>query len=110
MITCPVGHTCPSINKAIDILHDAMAEINEAVKQLERLSTETDFEGIEEMEGEIDDAKWNADTGHSRLSDVESLLEDLREENSQLREWGNDLNCELQDAENKINELELQET
>jgi hypothetical protein len=101
MKPCPVSNTCPSINEAIRILSDAMGEINESVKLLEQISNETDFTeiGDESIEGAIDDAKWNADTAHSRLSDVSSLLEDLRDENAKLREWGEDLCSEVEELE-----------
>lgn len=37
---------------------------------------------------------------------VEGELEDLRSDNSSLREWGNDLEDQLQVAVEKIDELE----
>lgn len=69
---CPVSNTCSSIDNAIKYLHDALVDLNDALKC-----------------EDIDDMKWEIETAHSRISDID--LEELRDQNAKLRQWGEDL-------------------
>lgn len=83
----PVGNTCPSIDTAIKLLEDAMSDLNDALKC-----------------DNLDDMKWDIEHAHSRLADID--LEDLRDQNGKLREWGENLSNKNDDLESEINELE----
>lgn len=105
--TEPVRHTCPDINRMISTITDIVNEMNDC-----------------------DDRYTNDDLltfMRSWSSDLESIgvgkwcdLEDLRNSNSALRDWGNemyddaelleaerdDYECKCCSLESKINELE----
>lgn len=84
----PVRHTCPDIDRAID---DLLAIGNE----MDKADT---FENcnLQYWSGVIDDIARG-----SRCT-----LERLRDANSSLREWGNELASELDDKDDQIKTLE----
>jgi len=83
MNNCPVRNTCPSINNAVDYLKDALTDLNDALKCEDR----------EDMIFEIESAI-------SRIENID--MEDLRSENAKLREWGENLLSELDEADTKM--------
>lgn len=92
-MAAPVKHTCPDIDRAIKHLKDAKWELRAAID---------DNSIIWSIESEIDNAI--------------GYFEDLRKSNDELRQWGEELDKELQsagntiaDMEDKISELEKQE-
>lgn len=78
----PVKHTCPDIDAAIKRLKDAMR----GCKSIEDESLARDI-------------VWEIDY-------VMSDLEDLRKSNAALRDWGEDLEKQLEDKDNEIYELQ----
>lgn len=85
----PVKNTCP--------------DIDQIISQIETAMRMCDAEGSEiYTEHEIkDDIKY-------QLSDIPSLMEDLRNANSALREWGNSLVEALQEKEEECSDLQHQ--
>ena len=88
----PIGYTCPDI----DVIVEKAKEIQSICKSPEGEEHELNY-------------RWILDLA----SDIISQIEDLRSSNSTLRDWGNEINDELEDAEaendklqQKIEELE----
>lgn len=89
-MAAPVKNTCPDIDRVIKKVSSAYKTAHTARCRSEKGTDEYDyFDSIE------DDLMY-----------VEGELEDLRSDNSSLREWGNDLEDQLQVAAEKIDELE----
>lgn len=84
----PIKHTCPDINKVIKWLNAAIDEANNGLK-------------IED----IDDIKATFKEILYHLDGIESLVEDLRDSNSELRDWGNDLYERNQELEQQLEDL-----
>ena len=77
----PIKHTCPDIDKVIKRLNELRVNVNDTIKKIES--------SLDDMLNEID----------GELSHVEDSLEELRSDNSALRDWG-------YQSEGKVNELE----
>lgn len=89
-MAAPVKNTCPDINRAIKNVQSAMRIANDAMKRHEKRSDD-----------------WDAyDDIDTELRNLEGELEDLRNANAALREWGEELTDELETSANYINELE----
>jgi predicted nucleic acid-binding Zn-ribbon protein len=78
----PVKHTCPDIDAALKRLKDAMR----SCKDIDDKTLARDIE-------------WEIDY-------VMSDLENLRKANAALRDWGDDLEKQLEEKDNEIYELE----
>lgn len=89
-MSAPVKNTCPDIDKCI-------VQIKEAIKAVMR--------GRKEYP-EAEDYFWDILTN---IDDLEGRLEDLRKDNSALRDWGHSLESELHTAAETIAELENEE-
>lgn len=81
----PIRHTCPDI----DFIVEKAKEI----------------QGICESPDE-DDHEYNYRHISDLTSDIISQIEDLRSSNSTLREWGNDINDELERVEKERDDLQ----
>lgn len=92
----PVGNTCPTID---DLVEKVKESIRAAVgiKNLVR---------NEPSEDELDQIRYAADEIENALYHAEDQLEELRDANTQLRNWGLELADELDTAERYIYELE----
>lgn len=74
----PIGHTCPDI----DVIVGKAKEIQSICKSPEEEEHEFNY-------------RWILDL----TSDIISQIEDLRFSNSTLRDWGHEVNDELEEAE-----------
>lgn len=83
----PVKNTCPDIDKVINHLKAAIRAAIDGRK----------------AHPEADDYFWDI---LYNIEDLEGRMEDLRKDNAALRDWGHDLDKELEDAANQINDLE----
>ena len=81
----PIGHTCPDI----DVIVEKAKEMQSMCKS-----------------PEDDDHEYNYRCISDLASEIISQIEDLRSSNSTLREWGNDINNELEDAEAENDKLQ----
>lgn len=80
----PIRHTCPDI----DIIVKQAKEIQGMCKSPD------------------DDQEYNYRCISDLASDIISQIEDLRSSNSTLRDWGNDLNDELESVEKERDDLQ----
>lgn len=84
----PIGHTCPIIDDVIALMENAKSEA-------EWMNKNPDEDSASESNMIID-----------FLSDAIRTIEKVREANETLRDWGNDLYEELDNANKEISELE----
>ena len=91
----PIKYTCPDIDSVIEWIDSAMKSCD----------SKSDLENYT-YEERIDDVKYY-------LRGCFDKLEELRSSNSTLRDWGNDINNELEEVEkerdealNKVSNLE----
>jgi len=87
-MAAPVKNTCPDIDKYIKYIKYALVK-------------ERDLKSMSES-----DVFYNAVEMANQLEECIGYLEDLRSSNGALREWGEGLESELEDAAATINELE----
>lgn len=78
--SAPVRHTCPDIDKCIKWINEAQKSIYWAINQIESIETDADVSSI------IDELASAANQ-----IDFEGVLEQLRNSNSELRDWGTEL-------------------
>lgn len=78
----PVPHTCPDIDKALKILKQSYKQI----------------EGV--CEDKRDAWSINGD-----LEDIEKILEDVRNANDELRDWGKRLASELETVNKRLTDI-----
>jgi DNA-binding transcriptional MerR regulator len=83
----PVKNTCPDIDSVIKSIRDAM-----------RITEDADDLPL----GQISDAFRDV---HYLLDGLEDQLEDLRSDNSSLRNWGLELEEKVEELESEIWEL-----
>lgn len=76
-MAAPVKNTCPDINRAIKRLETIKEHMNDMVKSIEY-----------------------------ELSEIEDSLEDLRSDNSALRDWGTENESRVKELEDEVYELE----
>lgn len=89
-MAAPVKNTCPDIDRAIRSVQAALKIAHSGMSRHEKRSDDwTDFDDID-----------------TELRNLEGELEDLRNANASLREWGEQLTDELETSANYINELE----
>ena len=86
-MSAPVKTTCPDIDKAIRSIRAAIKVAKEGRKQ----------------HPEADDYFWDI---LYNIEDLEGPLEDLRNSNASLRDWGDSLEEELRSSASIIAELE----
>lgn len=91
-MSAPVKHTCPDIDDAIKKVRSALKIASAGMRRHENGSDDWD----------------NYDAIETDLMNLEGMLEDLRKDNSALREWGTELNDQLQGAAEDIQRLEGQ--
>ena len=89
-MAAPIKHTCPTIDKYIKSIKQAMYD----KRSLQVMSEIYLLDAALEMSNE--------------LSNCIDYLEDLRDSNDALRKWGEELTNELESAATYINELENQ--
>jgi chromosome segregation ATPase len=82
----PVGHTCPDINKVIAAIKQAMKTAESARKNLNVDNEAHDYfhDIIYELDG------------------LENVMEELRESNSQLRSWGEEMESSVDDLDRDL--------
>lgn len=85
----PVGNTCPDINKAQRSLQSTIKDAEYAIKRYE-LSSDT----VSIVEAAVD-----------KMSMAIDVLEEMRSANSKLRDWGDQMEQELEDARTELQEL-----
>ena len=83
----PVGHTCPNIDKTIKKL-----------KTIRELVDDT----FHDIKAQLDKLVYKVE---SELDDIEDDLEELRSDNSSLREWGTESEDRIDELEDELNEL-----
>jgi hypothetical protein len=93
-MAAPVKNTCPDIDKVILNINRALSVASEGLKESEKRSN--DWYRYRDIEG--------------YLEVLEGELEKLRSANAALREWGESLTSELEEAAATINELESNQT
>jgi predicted nuclease with TOPRIM domain len=76
-MAAPVKNTCPDINRAIKRLETIKEHMNDMVKSIEY-----------------------------ELSEIEDSLEELRSDNSALRDWGTENESRVKELEDEVYELE----
>ena len=76
-MAAPVKNTCPDINRAIKRLETIKEHMNDMVKSIEY-----------------------------ELSEIEDGLEELRSDNSALRDWGTENESRVKELEDEVYELE----
>lgn len=84
-MSAPVRHTCPDIDKAIKCIQSARKNISDALK-----------------DEDIENKDYGIKCADSDLWGVDDMLEDLRSDNSALRDWGHDLEKRIQELEEEI--------
>jgi len=87
-MAAPIKNTCPTIDKYIKSIKQAIYE----KASLQRMNEKDLLDAALEMASE--------------LSNCIDYLEDLRDSNDTLRKWGEELTDELETAATYINELE----
>ena len=87
-MAAPIKNTCPDIDRYIQYIKHAIVK----GKDLKYMSERDVFDSAVQMSNELEECI--------------GYLEDLRSSNGSLREWGEGLESELEDAAATINELE----
>ena len=99
----PIRHTCPDIDYAIKQLKGIISEM--IAYQKDAIDTATNPERIDVLIDEYTLSSWVSII--SEISDGRNCyLENLRDANSTLRQWGNDLVSELENQDDEIESLQ----
>ena len=85
----PIGNTCPTIDRLIDKLESALIQCKYYVDNPIN-----------------DDLTYDMGTAVSYIEEVIEGFEDIRSDNSELREWGNNLYNQLEVLEERVSDLE----
>jgi len=88
-MAAPVKHTCPDIDKYIKYIKMCICK-------------ERDIKNMTEEE-----LKDTCSAMNNQLEECIDYLEQLRSSNGELRDWGEGLDKELEEAANRIYDLEL---
>lgn len=89
----PVGNTCPTINRAMKKIEDIINEMNS-------------FDNESELEDILNCiSNWQSTLGDIGIGN-NCTLEELRDANLSLRNWGSDMKNYLEDEEQNVLELE----
>lgn len=84
----PIGHTCPDIDKTIKKLQNIREYLEDAMSAIRREIEATN------------------DLIERELGDIEDSLEELRSDNSSLREWGTENEDKVKELEEELSELQ----
>ena len=84
----PVGYTCNDIN-------DIQKNIKDAIDYIKSISNSSDD----------DDIEYYIESASDLLNDVIEDMEDIRNDNASLRDWGDELFDKLEEAEETIASL-----
>lgn len=87
-MAAPIKHTCPDIDKYIKYIKMVICK-DRYLKNMNEI-----------------DLYDTALAMNSELENCIGYLEELRSSNDELRKWGEELDNQLEDAANRINELE----
>ena len=90
-MSAPVKNTCPDIDKSIKWIKSAIRTAEYGMKNCEKSSDEYD----------------NYRSIISDIEDCEGMMEDLRNSNDELRQWGKQMEEEAESLQVYIDELEL---
>ena len=85
----PVGNTCPNIDQCITWLKTARDQIEYCINTLD-----PDSESSSRIEDALIEAK--------NYCDIDKELEELRDANSALRDWGYELSNELEKLKSEL--------
>lgn len=96
MSRAPIKHTCPDIDKCIKWLKAAQSLIGDTVNNLDIIINNDEIS--DDTYQSLCFAKQNLEEAFN-LIDFEGMLEDLRDSNSTLRDWGYQLLDELEELE-----------
>lgn len=96
-MAAPVGNTCPLIDEVRDKIKSIARDTEIALDDFENLPPCELKKALKEIVDNLEDlsSKW-------------STLEDIRDANSKLREWGEDSESRIDELEGQIKELENQ--
>lgn len=86
----PVGNTCPDIDNCIKWLKVTKASIETAIDTLNYSDLDVPIKVLDAL-----------DEAH-KYCDIESELEQLRDANSKLRDWGYELLSELKELKREL--------
>lgn len=89
---CPTGNTCPSIDKAL-------ASIERSIQSIQYVHSNIEDDTLK-------DELWNTLAELESLQGKRGMLEELRDDNSKLREWGYELNSIISDKDNEYSKLQ----
>lgn len=89
----PVGNTCPTINKA-------MKKIEEVINEMNSFDSESELVDILDCI-----SSWQNTLGDVGIGN-NCTLEELRDANLSLRNWGSDISSYLEEEEQNVLELE----
>lgn len=101
--TAPVGNTCPDIDRVIDAIKESQKSVNAIINYIGELQSFDGFSTRQEwLQENISDEASNIEHYLWRLEDE---LEDLRDANSKLREWGEELVSEYEELEKELENI-----
>lgn len=77
-MSCPIGYTCPTIDGVIEVLQESVNTLGTIIDDLSPVVQEKYTDALSLVLSNLEDLY-----GHRK-----SLLEQIREQNACLREWG----------------------
>lgn len=95
----PVRHTCPNIDTVINWLKQARKSIQNVSDLVEDMKINFNDEEREKYGDTFNDINEILRDASNHI-DIERELEELRDSNSALRDWGHDLVKEIEELEN----------
>jgi len=101
-MSAPIGNTCPDIDSVIESIKTSLIYLESAKNELSRERYDETESYIDSAIREIEDF---CDTGY--YGKKNNLLEKLRESNSTLRQWGEELEKENEQLQKQIEEMEV---
>lgn len=97
----PVRHTCPDIDRCIKWIKSAMQCVELAIEEIETVEGRLDEDSLSETSDNISKAKGLLGEA-LREMDIDRELEELRNSNSELRDWGHQLAAEIEELEREL--------
>lgn len=88
----PVGNTCGNIDRVIEAIREVIKS-NNIINDLVR---------NEPNQNELDDIRYESDNIDNNLYSLEDMLEELRDANRALRDWGEELVSEYEELEKQL--------
>lgn len=92
----PVGNTCPDIDKVIEAIRASLISVGGIDNLIINCPNET----------EVDQIRYEVTCIENELYHVEGIMEELREANSKLRDWGEGLEEEVSSLEIDLSTME----